>query len=100
MALNRAMTSRAGDSSGCSAWNLILMYPSSAALTSASASVVRSIVKQFLHQVAHMSMRTGLPSRSAAARPSSSDEYQPSSSMASTLDVTSDASTQRSANSV
>jgi len=37
-----------------------------------------SIVRQFLHQVAHMSMITGFCSRVAVARPAASDGVHPS----------------------
>ena len=52
-----------------------------------------------LHREAVMSMSTGFRSRAAAARPSSSDAYQPSLSCAWTLASTEAGSTQRFANS-
>src|ERR1700758_1379895 len=89
------MTGLAGGRSGSSAWNLILTYFPSADFTSAFCSVVLSIVRQFLHHVAHMSMSTGLPSRAAASSPSLRFACQPVLICSSTLDVTADASTQR-----
>src|SRR5262249_44337645 len=94
-ALKRCITGLAGGASGSSAWNLIFTYLSSAAFTSSFFSVVLSIVRQFLHHVAHMSMSTGFCSRWAASRPSARLACQPVLSCSSTLDVTADASTQR-----
>ena len=47
---------------------MIFTYPFSAEVTSRSSSVVLSIVKQFLHHVAHMSMSSGFCSREASAK--------------------------------
>src|SRR5437867_9592504 len=85
----------AGSVSRSSAWNLIFTYPSSAFCTSPLASVVLSIVRQFLHHVAHMSISTGLFSRAAASSPSASDACQPALSCSCTLEATADGSTQR-----
>src|SRR5262249_30833061 len=82
----RCITSRAGDSSGVSAWNLIFTKPSSAVFTEGSTNVVLSIVRQFLHHVAHMSISTGLFSRCATARPSARSACQPSFRSSFTLD--------------
>src|SRR5713101_3232687 len=72
-ALNRCITAFVSGASGSSAWNLIFTYGASAASTAGSSSVVLSIVRQFLHQVAQRSMSTGLLSRRAASRPSASE---------------------------
>ncbi len=69
-------------------------------IDSGSASVVLSMVRQFLHHVAHMSSSTGLFSRLATARPSASDACQPSFNWACTLDATCAGSTKRLANKV
>src|SRR5438093_13416610 len=71
-ALNRCITAFVSGSSGSSAWNLIFTYGASAEITVGFLSVVLSLVSQFLHPVAPMSMRTVLPSLIAAARPSAS----------------------------
>src|ERR1700730_3698438 len=97
-AANRFMMPLAGCASGSSAWNLILTYRLSAEVTVGSSSVVLSMVRQFLHQVAHMSMSTGACSREAVARPSVNELCQPAFSFSSTLVVTADASTHRLAN--
>src|SRR5262245_44444726 len=94
-ASKRCITGFAGGASGSSAWNLIFTYGASADFTPGSSSVVLSIVRQFLHHVAHMSISTGLFSRFAAARPSASDGVHPSFSFSCTLVATTVGSTQR-----
>ncbi len=94
------MIAAVAGSSRSSDCTLIFTYPESAAVTSGSFSVVLSIVKQFLHQVAQRSSRTGLLSRSASASPTASDECQPLASISLTEDETSVASADRSSNNV
>src|ERR1043165_375922 len=94
-ALTRSISSFAGELDTSSAWNLMRVYFDSAFTTAGSFSVVSSITRQFLHQVAQKSMRTGVPSRCAVCRPSRIDGCQPALICASTLALTLAGSTQR-----